>query len=209
MAADKKIYQFWCDGSCYHTAENVSDQTMGMGVYYLETNPDTPVKVERNMAIAGPVGTHNHAEYLAIIASLYDFYLMVGAKRSHDPYAKRATVTIHSDSQLVVRQITGEFCARDETMVSLLEEVDMMLNMLEELDVRVRFKWNPRDTPNQQQADHLSKVGNPYFITTIADETISYMIDNGSGYEKGATSIEEFLHPDIYTRIKKKLEWMD
>lgn len=209
MEVDNLIYEYWCDGSCYHTSDVPEERTMGMGVYYLQTNPDTPFSIERRLAIAGPEGTHNQAEYLAIVCALYDFYIMVGAKRSHKPYTKKTEITIHSDSQIVIRQITGQYCARHEDMSGLLEEIDHMLLMLDELEVKVVFKWNPRGVPNQQEADHLSKVGNPYFVGTVADESVSHMISTDDEYIRGATSVKELLLPEIYERIKEKLGWMD
>lgn len=196
-------YSYWCDGSCYHIAEELENQTMGMGVYSIEPNKSAPQAVERRLAISGPVGSHNEAEYIAIMCALYDLYIMEGAKYSGGSYIVRErTAKIHSDSQLVIRQILRRYQVRNPRMVFLLEQVKVLLDMLRELKVNVSFKWNPRDTPYQQEADRLSKLGNPYFRKKTLNRQADHQVE-------GPIPLEEMLPSNMYQTIKNEFEWMN
>lgn len=195
-------YKYWCDGSCFHTSKREADRTMGIGVYYRETNELFPTPVHRRLAISAPPGNHNEAEYLAIICALYDLYIMVGTARSGvEPYVIEKThAVIHSDSQLVIRQITKVYATKKKHLAMLGEQVQILLTMVNNLGVDVEFKWNPRTADNQQIADWLSKVGNPYFINITADDTVNHQVE-------GPTPIEDILFPVVYQTIKKNLRW--
>ena len=190
------FYNYWVDGSCYHTSKK--HNWIGMGVYSVEVNTIYPVPIHRKLAVSGPRGTHNDAEYLAIMCALTDIYIHEGAVRSGATYAvERRKVVIHSDSQLIIRQINGEYEAKQKSMKLLLEEVGHMVRLLNNMGIDLEFKWNPRDTPNQKIADHLSKVGNRYFSNIQPDDTISH----------GITDIEDALIPEPYKAIKYGLHW--
>ena len=194
-------YNYWCDGSCYHQAKNPENRTMGMGIYYLETNTVFPMPISRKLAVFGPPGDHNIAEYLAILCALTDLYIIEGAKRSCTPYVLESRhATFHSDSQLIIRQIIGEYQARKKAMLFFKDEVLAMVRLLNNLGTDVIFKWNPRDNKNQKVADWLSKVGNPYFGGIVPDETVAHQV-------KGPTDIEEMLLPEPFKNIRKKLKW--
>lgn len=188
-------YNVWCDGSCYHTS---SENWMGMGIYYIETNTQYPTPVVRKMAVAAPKGDHNIAEYLAILCALTDIYILQGARRTDGEYiTMNRQIIIHSDSQIVIRQLQGEYAVRKKNMQYMYDQVQDVLLLLDNLEIAVEFKWNPRDTKNQQVADWLSKVGNKYFKDITADDTITH----------GVTDISEFLLPKSYRTIRRRFKW--
>jgi len=188
-------YDYYCDGSCHHVSK---DNWMGIGVYMFEMNTIMPLPTKRRMAISAPRGDHNIAEYLAILCALTDLYIIEGSKRSSDPYVlEQRTATIHSDSQLIIRQITGEYKAKKQAMQFLLKEVKSMVLVLNNLGIDVEFTWVSREIKNQKVADWLSKVGNKYFKHILPDDTINH----------GITEIEEMLLPNMYRSIRKKLHW--
>jgi ribonuclease HI len=72
--------------------------------------------------IARSIGraTNNQAEYKAIIAAL-EHAITLGANQ----------VEIHSDSELVVRQINGEYRVKKATLKPLYQQVKQLLGLLE------------------------------------------------------------------------------
>lgn len=87
-------------------------------------------------------GTNNQAEYKAVVAGLEE--------------AARRGVTelvVRSDSQLLVRQLTGEYKVKDKRLKLLKAEIDALRERFD----RVRFEHVPRDS--NAHADELSKLG--------------------------------------------------
>ena len=171
---------------------------MGMGVYCVETNTVYPRPVPRRLSISGPRGSHNEAEYLAILCALTDLYIMEGASRTNTPMvSENRFATLHSDSQLIIRQITGKYEARQEKMQIMLEEVLHMTTLLANMGIDVKFKWNPRTENNQKVADWLSKVGNIYFKDHEPDESITH----------GVTRLDEAILPKSFETIRDRFNW--
>jgi ribonuclease HI len=89
-----------------------------------------------------PHSTNNVAEYVAAIAAL-EWLRGRGFK---------GVVVLHGDSQLVIRQMTGEY----EVRVEHLKAYHQHLRRLTEEFAEVRFVWIPRS--ENERADTLSKV---------------------------------------------------
>lgn len=85
-------------------------------------------------------GTNNSAEYHAVIESL-----RAAARVS------RGWVTVYSDSELVVRQITGRYRIKKEHLAALSREVHSCASLFE----KVTFRNVPRDHPLVARADML------------------------------------------------------
>jgi ribonuclease HI len=192
----QNYYEIWCDGSCHHT--DPENAWMGCGVYHVELNTSNPVPIIRQMAISAPKGDHNQSEYLAIICALTDLYIIEGARRSVGAYVTETKhVTIHSDSQLIIRQITGVYQTNKEIMRFLKKEALAVQNLLTNLGIIIHYKWNPRDTKNQKKADWLSKCGNIYYNDIRPDETCAH----------GVINISELLLPGTHNSIRERLKW--
>ena len=93
-------------------------------------NPDGTVCAELKGALG--VTTNNAAEYRGLIAALTYF---VGAGHPH--------ILIRSDSQLLIRQMTGKYRVRHPVLQRLHEEAQTLLEKLE----RVDFEHVPRTSP--------------------------------------------------------------
>jgi len=109
--------EVYCDGSALH-------DRMGIGVAVF-SGPTCTYKIVRRL---GP-GTNNQAEYRALIAALK--YCL--ENHSEDD------ITVYMDSQLVVRQITGEYTVRNEALQPLKEEALSLLGSLKSVSIR----WIP------------------------------------------------------------------
>lgn len=99
---------------------------------------------ERGLAVRpwSPRATNNVAEYTAATRALE--YLQGRGFRGH--------VLMYGDSQLIVRQMTGEY----EVKASHLKEYHRHLKHLASRFEEVRFEWVPRS--ENQRADALSKL---------------------------------------------------
>lgn len=83
--------------------------------------------------------TNNVAEYKAI---------MWGLEFAHRPYGA-STVRVHSDSQVVIRQLSHEYKVNNENLQGLLEEVEILAESFD----RVFYKEVPREHPMIRIAD--------------------------------------------------------
>jgi len=100
-------------------------------------NPDGTVCAELKGALG--VATNNVAEYRGLIAALTYF---VGARHCH--------ILIRSDSQLLIRQMTGRYRVRHPNLQPLHREAQTLLGKLE----RVDFEHVPRTS--NTDADRLA-----------------------------------------------------
>ena len=119
----------WFDGACLG-----NPGPMGAGVV-VECGG-------RRRTLAKPLGrgTNNRAEYEAAIAGL-SLALALGA----------TSATLHGDSQLILKQLAGEYKVRDAVLRPLHAQA---LALMAELG-QVRLEWVPRE--QNAEADALSK----------------------------------------------------
>jgi ribonuclease HI len=132
-----KGFTIFCDGSSLRGAGG------GAG-FYVEYNrqPFTRVSIPLQKG-----ATNNEAEYQAVIGALR--YLVAGTKSD--------SAIIKSDSQLVIRQINGQYSVKDKKM-RLLHSV--ALDLIENLRSKgcdLIFEYLPREL--NTTADALSRIG--------------------------------------------------
>lgn len=84
--------------------------------------------------------TSNEAEWCGLLAGLY---------RAKDLGAK--VVMAHGDSQLVMRQASGQYAVRAENLIDFHQE---LVSLVREFD-KVVFRWIPRD--KNKLADELGR----------------------------------------------------
>lgn len=84
--------------------------------------------------------TNNQCEYKAIIEVLYN-------------YGLTKDVTIYSDSEIVVKQINGEYEVREPTLKKLHHDVKLLSN-----ESNVKFVNVPRENKYIQIADKMNKI---------------------------------------------------
>lgn len=126
----------WFDGAC----EPVNPG--GHGTYGIVIEQDEQIVHEERGYIGEGEGiTNNVAEYEALIA---------GLEHIRAEYSG-ASVTVHGDSQLVIRQLTGEYAVRSPRLRPLWQDARRLANQLD-----VEFEWVPRE--QNEPADALSRV---------------------------------------------------
>lgn len=145
------VLNIHCDGSCYH-----KDKRMGLGYAWFEDDKPDPVR-HRIINKHDKLGTSNQAEYLAIINALVSLFKI-------DTHVYKE-ILILSDSEVVIKQIIGDFRVTNRELKELHTEVHRLLKtLILKGYVEVYFDWVSREHPRQRIVDKLSKKGNPYFI---------------------------------------------
>jgi ribonuclease HI len=131
----------YVDGGC-RSNDSAYPGAMAAGVVLCTDSADAPA-AKRSIYL-GPNGTNNQAEYLAVIHGL----LLAREKGL-------TRVVVHSDSQLVVRQLIGEYQCNVGELETLRNTVLWFVRLFES----VQFKWVPR--ANNAVADSLATAALP------------------------------------------------
>jgi len=112
----------------------------GIGAYLLDEKGETLAEVSQFVGIT----TNNEAEYRALLLALTRSLEM-----------KASTVQCFLDSELVVRQLNGQYRVKSEKMAKFFANVKDLMSKFES----VTFAHVPREHPNQQVADRLANRG--------------------------------------------------
>ncbi|MBS3792378.1 ribonuclease HI family protein [Candidatus Bipolaricaulota bacterium] len=131
MTEDYGELRIYTDGA---SRGNPGDAAWG---YVILDESENPVTQQ-----SGYIGhsTNNQAEYFAVIRAL---------QRAKD--LTRGEVRIHSDSQLLVNQVTGAWKVKDNELRRLYSRVKSLADQFK----RVGFTHLPRENPNISEADSL------------------------------------------------------
>jgi ribonuclease HI len=108
---------------------------IGYGSYEIRTC-DNRFRVERLQF--GDNITNNEAEYRSLIAGLADI-LATLRRAGKDPNTKR--IQVFGDSQLVIKQLNGEYKVRHSGMQLLNDQVKNLVGQF----ASVTFSWHGRD----------------------------------------------------------------
>jgi ribonuclease HI len=131
-----RVLTVYCDGSCEPNPGGIA--AFGWAVY------DGKEKVHEFYSVAckGEGATNNVAEYSAVISALS--WLLANG------YAERR-VTVHSDSELLVRQLAGKYRVKAPNLIPLHRRALELAALFRE----VAFRWVPRE--KNVEADALSQ----------------------------------------------------
>ncbi|MCK4388080.1 MAG: ribonuclease HI family protein [Dehalococcoidia bacterium] len=131
--------QVWIDGAC----EPVNPG--GIASYGVVVKSEG-VTVFADSAIvgSGPGMSNNVAEYSGLIAFL-EWYI---------EHADNSKATVHSDSSLLINQMTGYWRARRGLYLSYYKRALEIIHQ-NNLRDRIEYRWVPRE--RNQEADKLSK----------------------------------------------------
>ncbi|XP_073120868.1 uncharacterized protein [Henckelia pumila] len=126
--------------------------------------------------------TNNEAEYEAFITGI-KLALSVGAKR----------LTIHSDSQLIVSQVNGNYEAKEDKILEYLTQLNELLSRLDNYDI----KQIPRG--EKESADRLAKLASS--LANIDSRKITFLT-----YDKEETDQSDVT---IFCADSEKHSWKD
>ena len=125
------------DGSCHRKR---------MGVGFVVRDVDTQEVLRESSQKMG-WGTSCQAEWLALRYAAE--YMRARAQTLGD-----SRVVFYTDSQLVFRQLSGEYKIRDKKLRSISKPVIELLTLL-----RAKVRWHRRDEGDGPWADKLAKLG--------------------------------------------------
>lgn len=98
----------------------------------------------------GPEVTNNRVEYIAVLNAL-----RYTASRREMLAERQMVVVVYSDSQLVIRQIVGEWACNTPHLRELRDEIIRWADHLRAGGVDTRFVWVPRE--QNMDADALTR----------------------------------------------------
>lgn len=148
--------KIFCDGS------NFVGRGSGSGVHVEELLINEWRPTARFVVPLPPKSTNNEAEYHAVIGALK--YLETGlagpVTRSPMGTDTPMQITIYSDSQLVIRQIKGEYKVKEPRLQELHNFVHYLRNRLTNNFhtnvLSIEFKYLPRE--ENTDADRLARI---------------------------------------------------
>lgn len=136
----------YCDGLCEPTNPN------GYGCWaWLAIGPNgRRLRDARGCIGHGPGMSNNRAEYAAVLEALR--YTVGKAEMLKD---KGIHVLLRSDSQLVIRQVQGEWGCHSPHLIPLCTEAQGLADQLRAAGVPITFEWVPRE--QNTEADALTR----------------------------------------------------
>ncbi|MEJ8553297.1 ribonuclease HI family protein [Tepidibacter sp. Z1-5] len=127
------------DGACNDNGNKEADTGLGYAIYDAKYN--TYLK---KVSLYGGEGTNNTAEYRALIECMKDL-IRLGLKKEK--------VNVYGDSDLIIKQVTGQWKCKKEHLIPLRDEAVSIISGFDDLTI----KWVPRN--ENAMADKLSKEG--------------------------------------------------
>lgn len=140
------ILALYCDGLCEPTNPN------GYACWaWLAKSPEgKTIRQFWGCLGHGPGMSNNLAEYEAVLQALrytLDRVAMLAARS--------ISVRLHADSQLAIRQITGEYRVNAPHLIALCAEARALAGQLRQAGVPIDLQWIPREL--NDEADTLSR----------------------------------------------------
>ena len=120
-------YRVWCDGGC---ANNGTQEAHGYSSYSLEAC--TGKRQIIRLADLPGVTTNNQAEYVALISALVD---LRGRIERAGKSPRSYSVAVHTDSQLMVGQLTQGWQVKAANLRSLVDEARSLLQTFGRCDL--------------------------------------------------------------------------
>ena len=121
----------------------------GAGIFIKHLNGETIAEIARYLGIT----TNNEAEYMAFIIALE--YLLNELKIDDD--VNLIKINLYSDSQLLIRQINGQYSVKSPNILPLHKKASELINKLyKKNSISVNFSYIPRE--RNKQADRLANI---------------------------------------------------
>ncbi|MCL4546598.1 MAG: ribonuclease HI family protein [Deltaproteobacteria bacterium] len=121
----------------------------GAGIFIKHLNGETIAEIARYLGIT----TNNEAEYMAFIIALE--YLLNELKIDDD--VNLIKINFYSDSQLLIRQINGQYSVKSPNILPLHKKASELINKLyKKNSISVNFSYIPRE--RNKQADRLANI---------------------------------------------------
>lgn len=126
------LREYYCDGGCL--------VGKGIGAYSYLLVYEDKLQFLHSFPITGEKLTNNQAEYIAIITTIYN---------------AEGNCTIYSDSEIVVKQLNGEYAIKDPELKKLHT---FTKNLITESKFTIKFVNVPRENKYIAVCDKLNKI---------------------------------------------------
>jgi ribonuclease HI len=160
----------WADGAC---KGNPGPMGLGVVVELYADGKRSSVRYSGG-AINHEDGTNNMAEYIALIEALEIFTaeltpVLMDARTTTVRPDTLTTIdlVVYTDSELVVKQISGEYEAKDKALKQLCLVAQQKLEMMRQYNVTISIKWIPRE-----ENDSADKLAQAALNHLLADESL-------------------------------------
>ena len=121
----------------------------GAGIFIKHLNGETIAEIAKYLGIT----TNNEAEYMAFIIALE--YLLNELKIGDD--VNLIKINFYSDSQLLVRQINGQYSVKSPNILPLHKKASKLIDKLyKKNSISVNFSYIPRE--HNKRADRLANI---------------------------------------------------
>jgi ribonuclease HI len=120
-------YRIWADGACAH---NGTHEAQGSASYCLEAR--TGKRQVIRLADLPGVTTNNEAEYVALISALVD---LRGRIERAGKNPRNYSAVVHTDSQLVVGQLTQGWQVKAANLRTLVDEAATLIRTFGRCDL--------------------------------------------------------------------------
>jgi ribonuclease HI len=120
-------YRIWADGGCVHPG---TQEAQGYASYSLECR--TGKKQVVRLGDLPGVTTNNEAEYVALISALVD---LRGRIERAGKSPRSYSVVVHTDSQLLVGQLTQGWQVKAANLRSLVDEAATLIQTFGRCDL--------------------------------------------------------------------------
>ena len=123
----------------YVDGQSIGNEQKGMPrrariavVYQWSSNPAESKVFWKNVGDK----TNNEAEYLALLEALEYISTNLAEKRSGIIPEKTGTITIFSDSEVIVKQVNGEYEVKEVRLRELREMARMLMNRMGSIELK-------------------------------------------------------------------------
>lgn len=138
-------YFIYCDGAI----KDGNPGGWGVGGWLIKDEGGTVLEKGARDCGRGPTITNNVAEYTAVLAGLEKLI-------EFGYWGKDVEIVVRTDSQLVVRQLNGDYGVYAPTLAALNADVEKLVLDLRKIGTSVRFEWIPRE--QNTEADEMSRT---------------------------------------------------
>ncbi len=139
---DKNVLEIHADGASRGQGK---DRVASFG-FVVESNGET-LEEKYSILDEGEDATNNYAEYKAVILALQ------WVKESD---IKPDKIDVKSDSQLIIRQINGEWSVKSGNLRELYKTARDLVEHFQDMDVTITLEHVPRE--ENERADELSQL---------------------------------------------------
>lgn len=128
----------------------------GIGIVIKGSDGQTIQEISKTIGVT----TNNRAEYIALLEGLR---AVTRLKNRSPSTVHGSRLTVFSDSELLVKQLKGQYKVRDSNLKTLYYKVSIFLNGFKDIDIRhINREYNKEaDKLANKAIDETRRSGNP------------------------------------------------